>query len=84
MIDILRAIENASKADIVGVYTNLLRGSREHLRAFVKSIGVDGYCTEGDIMIVIPILDQAIFGFRYFYQCAVDPNPDFQCPPSSP
>ena len=43
MIDILHAIENTSKADIVGVYTNLLCGSREHLRAFVKSIGVDGY-----------------------------------------
>lgn len=43
MIDILHAIDNTSKADIVGVYTNLLCGSREHLRAFVKSIGADGY-----------------------------------------
>lgn len=40
------------------------------------------YYTEGDIMIAIPGLDQAISGFRYFYQCAVDP--DFECPPSSP
>ena len=43
MIDVLHAIDNTSKADIVGVYTNLLCGSREHLRAFVKSIGADVY-----------------------------------------
>lgn len=43
MIDILHAIDNTSMADIVGVYTNLLCGSREHLRAFVKLIGADGY-----------------------------------------
>lgn len=43
MIDILHAIENTSRADIVGVYTNLLCGSREHLRAFVKRLGADGY-----------------------------------------
>jgi len=43
MIDILHAIENTSRADIVGVYTNLLCGSREHLRAFVKRLGADTY-----------------------------------------
>jgi len=43
MIDILHAIANTSRADIVGVYTNLLCGSREHLRAFVKRIGVEDY-----------------------------------------
>ena len=37
------------------------------------------YYTEGDIMVNIPGLDQAIAGFRYFYRCAVDPN--FPCPP---
>ena len=36
------------------------------------------YYTEGDIMIAIPGLDQAIGGFRVFYLCAVDPN--FECP----
>lgn len=36
------------------------------------------YYTEGDIMIAIPGLDQAIGGFRLFYLCAVDPN--FECP----
>lgn len=43
MIDILHAIANTSRADIVGVYTNLLCGSREHLRAFVKRLGADTY-----------------------------------------
>ena len=37
------------------------------------------YYTEGDIMVNIPGLDQAIAGFRYFYRCAADPN--FPCPP---
>jgi hypothetical protein len=36
------------------------------------------YYTEGDIMIAIPGLDQAIGGFRLFYLCAVDPG--FECP----
>ena len=32
------------------------------------------YYTEGDIMIAIPGLDQAAYGFRVFYLCAVDPK----------
>ena len=36
------------------------------------------YYTEGDIMIAIPGLDGAVYGFRAFYLCAVDPN--FVCP----
>jgi hypothetical protein len=43
MIDILHAIENTSRADIVGLYTNPLCGSRSHLRAFVRRIGEDSY-----------------------------------------
>ena len=43
MLDILLAISNTSRADIVGVYTNLLCGSRSHLRAFVARIGADAY-----------------------------------------
>jgi hypothetical protein len=43
MLDIMHAISNTSRADIVGVYTNLLCGSREHLRAFVGHLGTDGY-----------------------------------------
>jgi hypothetical protein len=36
------------------------------------------YYSEGDIMATIPGLDQAIFGFRDYYRCAVDPT--FDCP----
>jgi len=43
MVDILHAIANTSRAEIVGVYTSLLCGSREHLRAFVKHLGADSY-----------------------------------------
>ncbi len=46
MIDILHAIANTSRADIVGVYTNLLCGSREHLRAFVGRLGADDYAPQ--------------------------------------
>ena len=40
------------------------------------------YYTEGDIMINIPGLDEAIIGFRTFYRCAVDPT--FECPLEGP
>ena len=40
------------------------------------------YYTEGDIMVAIPGLDSVICGFRGFYLAAVDPNPDFECPPA--
>ena len=43
MVDIMHAIANTSRADIAGVYTRLLCGSREHLRAFVNHIGADSY-----------------------------------------
>lgn len=36
------------------------------------------YYSEGDIMIAIPGLDQAVGGFRLFYLCAVGPG--FDCP----
>ena len=36
------------------------------------------YYTEGDIMINIPGLDDAVEGFRTFYRCSVDPT--FECP----
>jgi len=42
------------------------------------------YYTEGDIMANIPGLDGAVFGFRQFYLCAVDPaavDPSFECTP---
>jgi hypothetical protein len=37
------------------------------------------YYSEGDIMINIPGLDEAMIAFRTFYRCAVDPT--FDCPP---
>ena len=43
MLDIMHAISNTDRADIAGVYTNLLCGSRSHLRAFVKQLGPDDY-----------------------------------------
>ena len=36
------------------------------------------YYSEGDIMINIPGLDEAMIAFRTFYRCAVDPT--FDCP----
>ena len=42
MLDIMAAISRTNKTDIVRVYTNLLCGSRSHLRAFVGQIGT-GY-----------------------------------------
>ena len=36
------------------------------------------YYSEGDIMATIPGLDEAIWGFRTYYRCAVDPT--FVCP----
>lgn len=32
------------------------------------------YYTEGDIMVSIPGLDEAIYGFRYYYRAQVDPS----------
>jgi hypothetical protein len=40
------------------------------------------YYTEGDIMINIPQLTEAVTGFRTFYRCAVDPT--FDCPLEPP
>jgi len=40
------------------------------------------YYTEGDIMINIPGLDEAVQGFRVFYRCAVDPT--YDCPLENP
>jgi len=36
------------------------------------------YYSEGDIMTSIPLMAQAILGFRTYYRCAVDPT--FDCP----
>jgi hypothetical protein len=36
------------------------------------------YYTEGDVMLGIPELAEAVLGFRSYYRCAVDPK--FDCP----
>jgi hypothetical protein len=40
------------------------------------------YYSEGDIMISVPLLDEAVIAFRTFYRCAVDPT--FTCPLGPP
>jgi hypothetical protein len=42
MMDIVEAIAATDQADIIEVYENLLRGSRNHLRAFVAAIEAQG------------------------------------------
>jgi len=36
------------------------------------------YYTEGDVMLGVPELSEAVVGFRVYYRCAVDPT--FDCP----
>ena len=36
------------------------------------------YYTEGDVMLGVPELEEAVQGFRVYYRCAVDPT--FECP----
>ena len=36
------------------------------------------YYTEGDVMLGVPELSEAVLGFRIYYRCAVDPT--FDCP----
>jgi len=36
------------------------------------------YYTEGDVMLGVPELSEAVLGFRVYYRCAVDPT--FDCP----
>lgn len=42
MVDIVEAMAETDQADILDVYDNLLRGSRNHLRAFVDAIEAQG------------------------------------------
>lgn len=42
MVDIVEAMAGTDQADIIKVYENLLRGSRNHLRAFVDAIEAQG------------------------------------------
>lgn len=42
MIDIQEAIDHTDHADVVNAYQNLLDGSKNHLRAFVKALETQG------------------------------------------
>lgn len=50
MRDIQEAIDEASHADIIRVYENLLKGSRNHLRAFVGKIEDEGLVYEAQVL----------------------------------
>lgn len=50
MRDIQEAIDEAEKADIIRVYENLLKGSRNHLRAFVGKIEDEGLVYEAQVL----------------------------------
>lgn len=50
MRDIQAAIARATHADIVATYENLLRGSRNHLRAFVRAIETGGVVYEAQVL----------------------------------
>jgi len=49
MRDIQHAIDQAEHADIIQTYENLLRGSRNHLRAFVRAIEEMGVVYEAQV-----------------------------------
>ena len=44
----------------------------------VQSCYSRDYYTEGDVMLGVPELAEAVLGFRVYYRCAVDPT--FECP----
>ncbi|MCF6203699.1 MAG: DUF2202 domain-containing protein [Methylococcaceae bacterium] len=54
IIDLQKAINKTNKTDIKNVYENLLRGSRNHLRAFVRQLESMGVVYES------LVLDQAV------------------------
>lgn len=48
--DIQTAIDEASQPDIIVVYENLLKGSRNHLRSFVEKIETEGADYEAQVL----------------------------------
>ena len=51
MHDIQKAIDETSHSDIIDVYENLLKGSRNHLRAFVGKIEDEGEVYEAQVLL---------------------------------
>jgi len=60
MVDLAAAIEQTTHTDIANVYANLLRGSRNHLRAFVSQLESLGLVYEAQV-ISAEQLDAIIF-----------------------
>ncbi len=50
IIDLQKTIDSTDKADIQNVYENLLRGSRNHLRAFVRRLESMGIVYEATVL----------------------------------
>ncbi|WP_177418323.1 DUF2202 domain-containing protein [endosymbiont of Lamellibrachia barhami] len=50
ILDLQRAIAESTHADLIQVYENLMRGSRNHLRAFVRQIEGLGVAYESQMM----------------------------------
>ncbi|MBL3588587.1 MAG: DUF2202 domain-containing protein [gamma proteobacterium endosymbiont of Lamellibrachia anaximandri] len=50
ILDLQRAIAESTHPDLIQVYENLMRGSRNHLRAFVRQIESLGVAYESQIM----------------------------------
>jgi len=48
--DLQSAIETTSAPDVLRVYENLLRGSRNHLRAFVAKLELEGIVYEAQVL----------------------------------
>jgi hypothetical protein len=44
------SIEHGDQPDIIRIYENLLRGSRNHLRAFVAAIEVQGVTAMAQVL----------------------------------
>jgi hypothetical protein len=50
MLDLQHAIDGTDNRDIVNVYENLLRGSRNHLRAFVAALEAMGVVYDAQVL----------------------------------
>jgi hypothetical protein len=50
IMDLQKAINDTDKADIQNIYGNLLRGSRNHLRAFVRKLESMGIVYEATVL----------------------------------
>lgn len=70
ILDLLEAIERAENPDVTAVYENLLCGSRNHLRAFVRQIELSGevyqpvLMTDGQLSAIVDFPTERGCGMR--------------------